>query len=60
MSSSSDDVYQNDHSEYHLLLLLFQKEKYHTHLAVLYLEEVLRLRSDPATSIEALNKKRLA
>lgn len=35
-----------------------EKEKYHTHLAVLYLEEVLRLKADPSSPLETLNKER--
>ena len=39
---------------------LLQKEKYHTHLAVLYLEEVLRLKADPTSSLDTLNRERFA
>jgi len=35
-----------------------EKEKYHTHLALLYLEQVLKMRREPSSSLENLNKQR--
>ncbi|EDO42369.1 predicted protein [Nematostella vectensis] len=35
-----------------------QKEQYHTHLALLYLEEVFRLRRDPSTPTETITNAR--
>nr|XP_058955595.1 transforming growth factor-beta receptor-associated protein 1-like [Pocillopora verrucosa] len=37
----------------------FEKEKYHTHLALLYLEEVLKMRRDPSCSLGNLDKQRV-
>ena len=39
-------------------VILLQKEKFHTHLAVLYLDHVLRLRQDSATPKLELDKAR--
>lgn len=36
----------------------FEKEKYHTHLALLYLEQVLKMRRDPSCSLDNLDKQR--
>ena len=41
-----------------LFFLCMQKEKFHTHLAVLYLEKVLSLLSKSATGEEQLNRAR--
>lgn len=35
-----------------------EKEKYHTHLALLYLEQVLKMRREPSCSLEKLNVQR--
>lgn len=40
------------------VFLFLQKEKYHTHLALIYLEEVLKMRRDPSCSLDNLNKQR--
>ena len=45
--------------EFSIFTFLFlQKEKYHTHLALLYLEQVLKMRRDPSCSLENLNRQR--
>ncbi|XP_068709576.1 transforming growth factor-beta receptor-associated protein 1-like isoform X2 [Montipora foliosa] len=36
----------------------FKKEKYHTHLALLYLEQVFKMRREPSSSIDSINNQR--
>lgn len=43
-----------------LFLFFWQKEKYHTHLALLYLEQVLKMKRKPSSSLESINNQRLA
>lgn len=43
-----------------LFLFFWQKEKYHTHLALLCLEQVLKMKRKPSSSLESINNQRFA